>query len=297
MPEQTLPEVARTRTAIRAEASEQPREEVGAVHDLDADGVPVRLYLPVTASAGPPIDTIDAVDTIDTITYLHGGGFVYGDPDTHDAHTRRVVNRTGRAVLFVHYRRAPEDPYPAAVDDVETATAWWADHAATHHLDRGRQFLLGDSAGANLGLGLAFRHPDRYAALALVYPFCDPAGTTYDSTVVEPELSVAECRWFWEQYAPDPAHWAEPDCDPLLHPAYGGLPPTLVQLAEHDVLSPIGHLVAERLIEAGVAAQVITYPGTHHGFWRRFDNPQAEPAAIDLAQWLTNPVAKDGAAG
>ncbi|MGC4146601.1 alpha/beta hydrolase fold domain-containing protein, partial [Escherichia coli] len=93
--EEDLAEVAQTRAAMTAEAAGDHREGVHEVRDVDAAGVPCRLYRPSAEPAG-------------LLLFFHGGGFVYGDLDTHDAHCRRVANRTGWAVLAVHYRRAPE---------------------------------------------------------------------------------------------------------------------------------------------------------------------------------------------
>lgn len=256
----------------------EPREEVASVVDLDADSVPARVYLPAGEAAGGLI-------------WCHGGGFVYGDPGVHDAHARRMANRTGRAVLYIHYRRAPEDPFPAAVDDVRAASDWWLrEGAAASGVDPADQVMLGDSAGANLALGLALRDLDRYAALVLVYPFLDPHGSTYDAARDNEELSLATCDWFWRAYAPDPADWADPDLDPLQAASFEGLPRTLVQVAEHDVLTSSGEALAARLRQEGVEVSLELYPGVHHGFWRRFDNDQAEPAQDDLVRFLVSRV-------
>jgi acetyl esterase len=109
------------------------REPVGRVEDLDADGVPCRLFRPEGASG--------------VIVFLHGGGFVFGDLDSHDAQSRRVANRTGMAVLAVDYRRPPEHRFPAGVDDVDAAVAWLTLNASSAGLDLTRMVALGDSAG------------------------------------------------------------------------------------------------------------------------------------------------------
>ncbi|HET8717113.1 MAG TPA: alpha/beta hydrolase [Nocardioidaceae bacterium] len=250
--------IAAMRRDARAEAAAEPAESVARVEDVDAGGVPARLYRHV------------AGEHTGVLVFLHGGGFVFGDVDTHDAQSRRLANRTGFAVLAVDYRRPPEHRFPAAPDDVDRALAWLLEHAGDLELDARRVVALGDSAGGNLALVAALRNPDRLAATVLVYPFIDPR-TRFDSYRSEDPyaLSTAESRWFWEQYA-DPADLVDPGPDlcPLDSPRLGALPPTLVLVAEHDVLRDEDEELARRIQAAGATAEVTSYPGMIHGFWR-----------------------------
>jgi acetyl esterase len=100
-------DIDRVRLDDRAEGLGATKQPVDVVADVDANGVPCRLYRP---AEGTPL-----------LVHLHGGGFVFGDLETHDAHCRRLAQTSGWAVLAVDYRRAPEFPYPAASDDVDTA--------------------------------------------------------------------------------------------------------------------------------------------------------------------------------
>ena len=149
-------DIEASRRAARAEAAAHPRVSVAEVRDLDAGGVPCRLYRPDGAAPG-------------VVVHLHGGGFVFHDVDVHDNLARALVVRSGRAVLSVDYRRPPEHRFPAAPDDVDTVLAWLADHAGNEGL-AGPVGLHGDSAGGNLALVGALRNPGRVQALALVYP-------------------------------------------------------------------------------------------------------------------------------
>jgi len=158
-------DIAEQRRLALEQAAAEPREDVGHVLDVDADGVPCRLYLP---SAGPT-GTLPGA-----IVFLHGGGFVFGDLDTHDAQSRRMANRAGLAVLAVDYRRPPEHRFPAAPDDVDTAAAWLVGNGPAMGIDISRLVALGDSAGGNLALVAALRNPNLFAATVLVYPFVDP---------------------------------------------------------------------------------------------------------------------------
>jgi acetyl esterase len=261
--------IARTRVAMSADAVLEVKEPVDLVRDLDAGGVPSRLYAPA--------------DARDLLIYLHGGGFVYGDRGTHDGIARRLANRTGWSVLLVDYRRAPDHPCPAAVDDTRAAADWAIDQAAADGWNR--IALIGDSAGGNLVLGEALRRPGRYAALCLVYPFLDPTGDSYDAAREDPDLTLAEASWYWQQYLQgSDCTGAHPERGDL-----GGAPPTLIQLAERDVLYGAGRALALRLAQDGVPAQVQDYPGVTHGFWRHTDNDQSEPALAAVAAFLADP--------
>lgn len=265
----TPEQISAQRATARAEAAEEPREDVAEVRDIDAGGVVCRLYRPVGGGVG-------------ALVYAHGGGFVFGDRHTHDAQARRLANRLGRAVLSVDYRRGPESSFPAAHDDVTSAGRWLAAHARELALDPEDLVVLGDSAGASLAFVAALRDPGLYAAAVLVYPFIDP---TLRSASFETEsdhgFSRAEADWFWRAYAgSDERHralLADPDFCPLDAPDLGTLPPTQVLVAEHDILRDEALLLAERITAAGSRVVTVTYPGMIHGFWRH-------PAAFDAAE-------------
>jgi acetyl esterase len=264
-----LPAINAAREEARRLAAEQDREPVDAVLDVDADGVPCRLYRPAGSTA--------------TIVHLHGGGFVFHDIDVHDAAARRLANRSGMAVLSVDYRRPPEHRFPAAPDDASTAVRWLQAAAAGLGLT-GPVLVHGDSAGGNLALVTALRNPGAFAAVALVYPFLDPrAGfDSYGSAAAgfDPE----EAAWYWRQYAASPDDLTDPDLAPLLSDRLGSLPPTLVVTAEHDPLRDEGEALALALAEAGVAVVATRYLGQLHGFWRHTD-------VFDAAEPLTRQVA------
>ena len=261
------PEIARLRAEAVAVAGEEPKEPVGQVVHVDADGVRCRLYVPET---GVPAQ-------LGGLVFVHGGGFVFGDLDTHDGQSRRLANRTGMAVLAVDYRRPPEHRFPAAPDDVDTAVAWFVTQGASWGVDPTRLAVIGDSAGGNLALVAALRNPRLFAAAVLVYPFLDPeaAAASYDSESLA-SLAADECAWYWQQYAATPDDLSHPDLAPLRSDRLGTLPPTLVQVAEHDVLAGEDVELARLVAEAGGTVSTTLYPGMVHGFWR---HPQAFDAA------------------
>lgn len=260
-------DVAAAREQARAVAAQEPREDVAEVSDVDADGVPARLYTPEGAAAA-------------SIVHAHGGGFVFNDVEVHDAAARRLANRSGMRVLSVDYRRPPEHKYPAAVDDVSAAGAW-----AERTLG-GPLLAHGDSAGGNLALVDALRHPGRYAAVALIYPFLDPTAGFESYRTHADGFDPREGAWYWAQYA-TPADHSDPDLAPLLSDRLGTLPPTLVVTAEHDPLRDEGEELARRIVEAGVEVVATRYLGQLHGFWRHprvF--PSAEPLVRQVAGFL-----------
>jgi acetyl esterase len=272
-------DIAEQRTLARDAAAAEPKEDVARVEDVDADGVACRLYRPASARR------------TGVVVFLHGGGFVFGDLDTHDAQARRIANRTGFAVLAVDYRRPPEHTFPAAPDDVGTAVAWLRVHASAAGLDAARLVALGDSAGGNLALVAALRNRDLFAATVLVYPFLDPRARFPSYERENGGLMAGEAAWYWQQYASSPADLTDPDLAPIDSPLLGTLPPTLVQAAEHDVLRDEDAELARRIEAAGVPVQLTTYPGMIHGFWRHpelFDAAEQSLAEIAgfLRQWV-----------
>lgn len=257
--------------AARAEAqrlaASGPREDVAQVGDVDADGVPCRLYVPQDAQPG-------------VVVHLHGGGFVLNDVEVHDAPSRRLANRTRTAVLSVDYRRPPEHRFPAAPDDVDTVLAWVAREGGAHGLD-GPTYAHGDSAGANLALVAGLRHPGRLDALVLIYPFLDPQQGFDSYRTAADGFDPRDAAWYWEQYAGSPDDLTDPDLAPLLAEPdrLATLPPTLVVTAEHDPLRDEGEHLARLLAELGVEVSATRVLGQVHGFWR---HDQVFPAAEQL---------------
>lgn len=258
-------DIDRRRDEARKAAAQMAREEVHAVADVSAGGVPCRAYLPVAAP--------DAV-----IVHLHGGGFVFNDVDVHDAAARLLANRSGMAVLSVDYRRPPEHPFPAAVRDVDAVLAWLGEYGAEHGLV-GPTYLHGDSAGANLALVGALRNPGRTTGLVLLYPFLDPTCGFSSYATSAAGFGRSEAQWYWRQYAGDTQALSDPDLAPLRSDRLGTLPPTLVTTAEHDPLRGEGEHLARRAADLGVEVVATRYQGQLHGFWR---HPDAFDAAVPM---------------
>ncbi len=266
-------DIADQRRVMREAAAAEPREDVAYVEDVDVDGVPCRLYLPEGATG--------------LVVFLHGGGFVFGDIDTHDAQSRRIANRTGLAVLAVDYRRPPEHRFPSAPDDVDKVVPWLLVNAPAMGIDISRVVVLGDSAGANLALVAALRNPNIFAATVLVYPFIDPTGRFHHAERDNNGLTSGEGAWYWQQYAARPEDLGDPDLAPIESDRLGTLPPTLVVAADQDILYDEDVELARRIDQAGGTVDLSTYAGLVHGFWRQpalFD--AAEESLAEIAEFL-----------
>ncbi len=263
-------DIAAARAQDQAAARTQVRVPVAEVRDVDAGGVPARLYLP------------EGYDTV--VLHAHGGGFVLNDVEVHDAAVRRFATLAGAAVLSVDYRRPPEHPFPAAPDDVTAALDWIGTQPELAGLPT---FAHGDSAGGNLALVAALRRPDVLAGLALIYPFLDPRAGFDSYRTAADGFDPAEAAWYWQQYAASPADLDDPDLAPLLSPHLATLPPTLVTTSEHDPLRDEGEHLALLLAEAGVEVVATRYLGQLHGFWRHTDVfDAAEPMMRQVAGWM-----------
>lgn len=264
------------RAAARAAGMASAKEGVGSVADHDADGVLIRVYLPVGAAPLVP-----------AIVHIHGGGFVFNDIEVHDAVCRRLVNRSGLAVVSIDYRRPPEEKFPVAVDDTLAAIDWLVGKGGEVGIDTERLVIHGDSSGGNLALVAALNRPGVFAAAALIYPFLDPhqEGASYDAA---PGLfDREEAAWYWQQYARSAEDFNNPDLNPLESSSLGTLPPTMVVTAEHDPLRDEGELLAARIADAGVPCIGVRYLGMLHGFWRHADEfDAAEPLMFQVAGFL-----------
>src|SRR5699024_9293082 len=157
--------------------------------------LPVRIYRPDSDETSLP-----------AVVFYHGGGFVICDVDSHDQFCRIMANETGMLVVAVDYRRAPEHPFPAAVEDADTALRWVARHNTEIGADPQRIAVAGDSAGANLAATVSVRAAQRggprLAAQVLLYPMLDPARDTqsHRDNAEGYFVTADHLRWYWEQY-------------------------------------------------------------------------------------------------
>ncbi len=242
------------------DASRPPGPEVGEIVDAALPGpacdLAYRLYRPPSPGPHP------------LIAYFHGGGWVLGSQDSDDPFCRDLCVRTGSVVVSVNYRHAPEDRFPAAVDDAFAAVGWIAANAAGLGGVPGELTVAGWSAGANLAaitcqLARDAGGPDISSQL-LLHPVtdCDLGRPSYSSNGEGFVLTAALMRWFWDHYADAPDR-ANPAASPL-RGTLAGLPPAVVVTAEFDPLRDEGDAYAEALAAAGVPVRHIRARGHIH---------------------------------
>jgi len=235
--------------------------------------MPIRVYRPEGEKPFP------------TVVFFHGGGFVSGDLESHDALCRYLTRESECVVVSVEYRLAPEHPFPAAVEDAIAATEWAADH--TDALGgTGDLAVAGDSAGGNLAAVAALAARDRGGPdidyQVLLYP---GIGTREDQQSVREHsglvLSQADLEWFSDCYFGSEITRQNPYADPTRACDHSGLPPATVLTAEFDPLRDGGVAYAEQLRDAGVEVRHVDYEGMIHGFVSMTDTIGRATEAIE----------------
>ncbi|SRR5579883_2256380 len=247
-----------------------PGEPVAKVEDRSIPGpdgsVPVRIYTPEGSAPFP------------VMVFFHGGGWVIGNIESHDALCRKLTNAIGCVTVSVDYRLAPESKFPAAAEDCYAATLWVSENAAALGCDPKRLAVCGDSAGGNLAAAVPLMARDRgkppIAFQALLYPCTD--GTLETGSMKELAegyfLTRGAMVWFWNHYLRDDQDRTHPYAAPIHAPELKGLPPALIITAEFDPLRDEGEAYAARLSKAGVPVTCTRYDGTIHGFVSMADN-------------------------
>ncbi|MDB4941663.1 MAG: Alpha/beta hydrolase fold-3 domain protein [Labilithrix sp.] len=256
---------------------------VGSVKDLAVDGGAGRLkarhYAPLEP-AGAPL-----------LLFLHGGGFVFGDLDTHDASCRMLCRYGGFHVLAVDYRLSPEHSFPAAVDDGRAALRWAQEHAAELGADPARVGIGGDSAGGNLSaviaqMAAADGGPPPVLQM-LIYPAVDRT-KPYPSLDLFANgffLTRESIDWFHERYAGrSGVQPGDPRIGPLHATSFAGLPPALVVTAGFDPLRDEGEAYAAALAAAGNVTVVRRFGTLIHGFFNMVGiSPSSRDAVLEIA--------------
>lgn len=264
---------------------------IGKVENLSIPGpagdLELRLYSPVAAGSAP----------LPGLVFYHGGGFVFGDLDTHDGLCRILANEAGVRVIAVHYRLSPEHKFPAAIDDALAALSWVETNAASLGVDANLLAVGGDSAGGTLAAIVAqtakAKGGPKLSYQMLFFPITQ-IGEEMGSFNAFGEgyfLERNALLCFYEHYLPDDADKSDPRVSPLKANDLGGLPPTYVVLAGFDPLHDEGLAYAEKLRAAGVEVAIADYPDMVHGFiYMQSVLPQAQRALHTAAEALKKAV-------
>ena len=282
------PEAARADYRRGLAKTEIAAPEIGEVRELDAPGpagkMRLRRYMP--PDAGSRADA--------AILFMHGGGCVIGDLESHDVFCRALCHDTGATVFSLDYRLAPEHPFPAAVEDTVAALRWLSREAAGLGIDAGRIAVAGDSAGAGLAAVALHETKGQLAApvrgQALIYPALDLRGLLPSRRELADQFPIPRdmIEWFFNHYFGTAWPIADPRAIPALYEDYTGLPPALIITAGHDPLRDEGEDYAKTLGGAGVPVAYECYQGTIHGFMNmgRVLRGAHGKARKRLAAWL-----------
>ncbi len=266
-PETLPPPEARARRRRLAAVYAGKPTPVGSVADLDLDlddapRLRARHYAPAELGDPHPL-----------LVYYHGGGFTYGDLETHDGVCRILCRHAGAHVLSIDYRLAPEHPFPAAVEDARAALRWAIAHASDLGADPARVGVGGDSAGGNLAAAvsqLAARDGGPAPVLQLlIYPATDFSRRRRSRELFGEGflLTNSEMDWFETNYlGPERTSARDPRASPLLADDLSGLAPAYVVTAAFDPLRDEGEEYAAALRAAGTPVTLRRFPGFIHAF-------------------------------
>lgn len=226
--------------------------------------VPVRVYAPESQDGPLP-----------GLLFIHGGGFILGNITMFDGEAKRIAAEVGAVVVSVEYRLAPENPYPAGLDDCYAALLWTAKSASELGIDPARLAVGGDSAGGGLSAAVALLSRDRGGPeLCFQYlgiPELDdrletPSMLAYVDT---PLWHRPAAEFSWDSYLGGPGVRGTSGVSPYAAPArmedLSGLPPAFVNVCQFDPLRDEGIAYAQRLAQANVPTELVLYPGTFHG--------------------------------
>ncbi|WP_160137790.1 alpha/beta hydrolase [Chryseobacterium sp. c4a] len=237
------------------------KETVAMIEELNIPAenhqIPARIYRPKgkTDKKSP------------AIIYIHGGWFIAGGYETHDAVVRKLANKTKAIVIFIDYRLAPEHPFPAGLNDCLDAVQWVLENAEALGIDKDQIGIIGDSAGGALSTAVSTQIGEHFKFQVLIYPAVDNQLNTKTWEIYEngPVLNKQGGVEAWNGYLPkEEAH--NPLAIPILIKDFKNTPSTLILIAEHDPLADDARNLAENMKTAGVSLITSFYKDTVHGF-------------------------------
>ena len=261
------PEAARAQYLSLRPGSQGPRPEGATVTDSTIPGpagpIAVRLYRPKAAPA-------DA--RLPALVFAHGGGWVFGNLDSHDVLCAQLAIEAGIVVFAIDYRLAPETRFPGAFEDMVAGLQWVAANGASVGIDSSRLAVGGDSAGGNLSAAVALWARDhngpKLRLQLLAYPVTDLVARSESYRLFNDGygLNAAVMEWFIDHYTPAQDHRTDWRASPLRAKSLAGLPPALIVTAGYDPLRDEGRAYAWRLQREGTMADLVEFGGMLHGF-------------------------------
>ncbi|WP_126650787.1 alpha/beta hydrolase [Chryseobacterium aureum] len=233
--------------------------------------IPVRIYRP-----------LGKIQQSSALMYIHGGWFIAGGYETHDAVVRKLANTTGSVVIFIDYRLAPEHPFPAGLNDCIEGIKWVLENAESLGIDPDKIGIIGDSAGGALSTAVSTQLGKQFKFQILIYPAVDnqlnsKSWETYENGPVLNKQGGIEA---WAGYLPEEEK-ENPLAIPVLIKDFEETPPTLIILAEHDPLLDDGKQLAENMKNAGVELTTSFYKDMVHGFMHMGELLDETQIAVD----------------
>ncbi|KAF3996502.1 alpha/beta hydrolase [Glaciimonas immobilis] len=260
------PEEARAAYSANRDLLQPPAVDVASACDIDIAGeggnLRLRVYRPLPSQPN---------EVLPCLLFLHGGGWVIGDIESHDRLCRRLANAARVCVVAVDYRLAPEHRYPAALDDAATALRWISANAVELAIAPDRIGVGGDSAGGNLAAVLALMARDGSAPpvayQALIYPAVDLVADSksYQTVTSGVLLTAATMHYFIEHYTPDVKDRLDWRASPLRAASLSGTAPALVVTVSNDPLCDEGQAYARKLESDGVRVTALHLSDQIHG--------------------------------
>lgn len=232
---------------------------------ISSDGYTVKLFI---------VRPEGVKEVLPVFMFLHGGGWVLGDFPTHKRMVRDLVVLSGFCAVFVEYTRSPEARYPQALNEIYAATKWVAQNGAEIGVDGTTMAVVGNSAGGDLTAATCLMAKDKggpdLKLQILLWPVtnADFELNSYEEFGEDRFLTTSVMKWMWDQYVPDLEQRKEKYASPLQATVeeLRGLPPTLIQVAQNDILRDEGEAYGRKLDLAGVPVTTIRYNGMIHDF-------------------------------
>jgi len=262
---------------LSKEAARQVLADAQAAVSVDLSGIDVSEKTIISEGYKVNIHIVrpqGAEGKLPVFVFIHGGGWILGDFPTHKRLVRDLVVQSGCAAVFVNYTPSPEAHYPQSINEIYAVTKWVAANGDEIGVDGNNLAVVGNSVGGNMtavtGLKALEKGGPKIKLLIMMWPIVDADFETgsYQQFGKDRFLTTSMMKWMYDQYTTDPDERQEVFASPLRATVdqLKDLPPTLIQVAENDILRDEGEAFGRKLDEAGVAVTTIRYNGMIHDF-------------------------------